>query len=749
MIEFLAAVEPASLPLLAVLAFAVSMYPMGLMLGSPCSPCCGCSLCTQGSLPDTVTVTLSGYPDSREGPNRLSPIFTACFGNNAAATLTESGGAISTVTITNAGTGYAILGRTAPTLSFSGQGSGATFTPTFNVVPNACGVDFWQLASVTATGGSGYVDGEYLVITAAVDDTVEQAATARLYVGRAEPTLTISGNATATVSLLYNGDATWGVDSVSVTNGGSGYTEGAAITFDDGANGVEVAAAVATARVVHDEPIPVFSINTTGGSGASLEAVWTLLPSNQWPAPNKKLYELASVTVLNGGSGYQQFEGIDLTFASADDGIANVNAFLDIESVDGNGAITAVFVAPDVSPLVAGPAGEYIGSRTDELHSVAINALNRGSYYETSAGALIVAVETPGSYYHVDATEPPYVSTVAITVFESPSEFPVGSQWRPSEGSGATFDVTVDDDATSPTFGQITAISITNGGSGYQQYPEFPVCCGTSYNDRSFVLKRAAVATAEHGFETAPDASRCIYEHRFCGVGNLYGLRGSVRVEYRGPSLPPLVLFQNEVLSTSSDFAMPSQTCATTLTSTTNVTDCDDLSFTATDADGVTAVVTPGGEYDSEDGYAGERSCNQCCRGTDPVPEEITVEWVNTSGGIAPPSGTYVMLLASSPLYSPGGILARIGVLRWSYPFLPSVYIGPCSAHDSLGRVFVPFPPHNSVEPDGCDIDCPPKCMVWLDALETRDCADCVTGPLCSPPASVWGNAFGDSMTIL
>lgn len=59
--------EPTALILWSVLAFAAGMYPVGLMLGSTCSPCCGtpCTQCTQGSLPDTVTVTLSGFPNER------------------------------------------------------------------------------------------------------------------------------------------------------------------------------------------------------------------------------------------------------------------------------------------------------------------------------------------------------------------------------------------------------------------------------------------------------------------------------------------------------------------------------------------------------------------------------------------------------------------------------------------------------------------------------------------------------------
>lgn len=49
--------NPQAIPLAMVLAFAVSMYPLGFMLGSSCSPCCGC----KGILQDVpcVRVTIS------------------------------------------------------------------------------------------------------------------------------------------------------------------------------------------------------------------------------------------------------------------------------------------------------------------------------------------------------------------------------------------------------------------------------------------------------------------------------------------------------------------------------------------------------------------------------------------------------------------------------------------------------------------------------------------------------------------
>jgi hypothetical protein len=88
MLDLLAAIvsaDPPSILAWLVLAFAAGMYPVGIMLGSNCSPCCcsgpcttsgncspgcacvggqcvsnACGQCTEGELPDTLTVTFSG-----------------------------------------------------------------------------------------------------------------------------------------------------------------------------------------------------------------------------------------------------------------------------------------------------------------------------------------------------------------------------------------------------------------------------------------------------------------------------------------------------------------------------------------------------------------------------------------------------------------------------------------------------------------------------------------------------------------
>ena len=58
MFDLLAAIqeiEPTAIPLVAIMLSSVAMYLVGIIL--PCSPCCTCTLCTEGALPETLTVT--------------------------------------------------------------------------------------------------------------------------------------------------------------------------------------------------------------------------------------------------------------------------------------------------------------------------------------------------------------------------------------------------------------------------------------------------------------------------------------------------------------------------------------------------------------------------------------------------------------------------------------------------------------------------------------------------------------------
>ncbi len=381
--------------------------------------------------------------------------FSSCFGADAAGMATIEGGVVTTADAT--GTGYAKLGRVAPTLTISGgSGTGATFTPTLANTQDGCDLDLWSLESVAVSGGTGYVDGDTLTITAASGDTVVAAATAILRFEKDAPTLTLEGTATATVNVEEIGNGNWRVASVTVTAGGSSYTDGESLTFDLGVDDVEVTAATAVARVVYGEPQnPIQNESSAGGSGAVITPTWELIGEELWPgAVNQKTYRISSVTITNAGAGYAVDDTIEFSFASDADGFTAAGQVLTVLEVDGGGAITEIGVADD---------GAVIGAPTDELESVAI--LTQGSYYKETSD-LAVEVTAGGTYYREDASVPPYVADVTVSLEQNPYL---------QAGSGASLSVVIDDDTGSATFGHITAVNVSSGGSGYRAVCDNPL----------------------------------------------------------------------------------------------------------------------------------------------------------------------------------------------------------------------------------------------------------------------------------
>jgi hypothetical protein len=660
-IEFLASIEPASLPLLAVLAFSVTLIPVGLMLGSPCSPCCQCSACVAGALPNTVTVTLSGLPDTRPGPDLLSVSIQGCTGFGATAVArAPSGdappGPITAIEVTNGGSGYATINRVQPTVTAAGpDGTGAELEVTLTETTDFCGIPYWEVTGVTVTqGGEGYTDGQ-IVFSVSEGDTESSSAFATAVTGAIEPTLQLAafedrGSGAVLVPVLnqsgFDPDK-WEIQSVTVTDGGTGYQDGDLLQVVVDANGIEESSAFLVITTVRDE-----DFNDTG--------------------------VIDSVQVFFGGSYYQS---------------------------------------------------------TGEI--VAVNVFSGGEYYR----------ENPAGQSYLD--------DVTIDVFGI----------EPGDGSGATFAAVIDGDPDSPTFGQITGITVTNGGDGYLEFKDQQVCCGDFYNGRPFVLKRKGVPaeplesawpTSVNGLIFFPDPpDECRYEHRFCGMVSELGTRGSLNVYYLGPSQPAVVELVSQVLDNSL-VSFPRACNAnreSRLLATENIDDCSAFSFTATNDAGVSATVEPGGEYDPDDGYAGQGSCFICCQGTDQLPEEISVSWTNDESDV--PSGTYVLERLTA-LDSPN-------IRVWS-GFGLSARLRSCG---TLSEDAAAFEPLLLPGGDECD-DCHRSCITFatitflvqsfgFSAIITETslagdnpatCGDCQETPLCAPSSGTYVIQGKGTMTI-
>jgi len=225
-----------------------------------------------------------------------------------------------------------------------------------NIVTGDCAIENGQSVSFTASGS---------------DVVVETPAEAYANVERIAPTLTASvasgsgSGAAFTVSTTSNGGdpETWGIGSVSVTNGGSGYPAQGYLAIAPGTCGVaEQGAAVLFSCTRVQPTVSASMFSSTQGIGAAFSV--TLTQGVDWWT-GLTMWYVSSVSVTNGGSGYTQDEEIEFVVA---DGQAESSAYA-TASVDENGAIISATL--------------YYG----------------GVYYKSSGVISQAVVEWPGEYY--------------------------------------------------------------------------------------------------------------------------------------------------------------------------------------------------------------------------------------------------------------------------------------------------------------------------------------------------------------
>jgi hypothetical protein len=645
--------DPAPFAAWAILLLALGMYPVGILLPSCCA--CGnapCENCPAGTLPDTVTVTFPAWDDEMLGAYRHR-ISISTITDWAAGAVRPSvrvnetvAGVITKIDILDGGSGYALIGRVAPTLTLSGGGGvGATFAPTLTSSGTPA---VWTLDSATASGGSGYVDGSSLTITAAAGDTTTTKASATV-VARSEPTITATapgGNgASLSVSLSQSGSPpTWAVSGVSVSAGGTGYTNEGGVTFAS-AGTTTVAAPAATVGTLEQASHAV-DASGAGGIGAAFSITYE--EDGEFPG----YWYITNITVTNGGSGYSTGGTVLLKpnagtrFGLWPDGDAS-----DIElgyTLSG-GAIASV----------SGYDNAVYYRDRGIIQSVTVT--DGGSVYANTGPAYGVTVTAGGSYHREDKTADPYVA--ALSSASTTVEDGGANSCTPS------LTPVVDDDPYSATFGQVTSVTIDDGGCdhNYRVLNIGKRCCKSIFAGKAFVLRR-----------NPSDPCKFLYE-RCEGLG-------LTRIELIIPATSANYGRQHATLTTySGDVASDGETCATTWTATTFIDDCSTLLPTGAssgdtlelEAGERVATVVPGGTYTAA---AIVGPCSRCCTsGT--MPAEIEVELESNTQPSA--DGTYVLSLGaagtyadtpssaawtySSPLELVGGNLGRRVTLRVQY----------------------------------------------------------------------------------
>jgi len=782
------AADPTLLPLWAVMLFAAGMYPLGMMFG--CSPCCSqdpCACASGSTLPETITVTLDGFTDySKQQLCTLS--FSACYGSGGSGTVDAPGqsspesdpiddrGPITAVSLTDGGSGYAKLGRTAPTLSasvYTSTGSGASLdvTVTKAAEPDECGLDYWEVSKIAVVdGGTGYDPWDGVEISLSEGDFADSFAAFSVTLAQLPPDLTlgVSSQAGSGAELTPQTDEAWWstpqarvwrIQSVTVDDGGDGYTHLDTVTVTRGtgtffADGYydDATLSLITANT---EPTVGASVESTGGTGAALTV--TLAETEIYPPPAYSavpVWAVESIAVDSAGTGYAQFDSISFSVVDGDTRSTAASAY--VSEVDANGGIVAVSVYSGGEYFKGGPI-------------TAVSVVSGGGYVKRTGEIESVAVTNGGKYYREDASLPPYVASVTVDINQGNN--------TPSAGAGAVITATVEDDPQSPDFGKITGLAVDDGGDGYLAWVwETNDCCGHYLNGQSIVLARfkdsnaAACEAATKGFlgqynipfsvngEIYSVPSDCVYTTQFCGgwespflSGVLWDRRPAnsklqLYVGYRGEGQRPVAkLGIHCAAGIGSDGGWAA--CHQDWIADDPIESCSQFSFSATPSGKPSISVAPGGAYDPDWRFSGCeasgacQSCNVCCQGSGDAPDEIEVsitdEWTtNRPSGLPDFSGTYVAaggdgVWIYNNLYNGGDAIGF------------SVGLHPC--HSGL------LPAYLTLPRDNCKT-CIKQCRAWFGGIwiqwqhngfsqsarvapedPSDDCGECESTPVCSP----------------
>lgn len=347
---------------------------------------------------------------------------TGTGGAGATATAVTVGGVVTAINITNRGSNYDL----PPVVSFTGGGgTGATATATV--------AQDWAVNTVTITArGTGYTSAPTVSITGG------------------------GGSGATAEAMISNGE----VNLIYITNPGSGYTSTPTVTITGGGGSGATATAARTPRVVtcimtntgggYTQAPPVYF---SGGGGYTSSPTVVFSGGGGTGAAATAAVANGSVTgftVTAGGSGYTSAPTVTFTGGGGGTG-ATAYAIIS------GGAVTGIRLVN-----AGGPSGALATSSitNGEVDSITVTA--GGAGYTASPSATIpgqvtaVNVVAPGEGY----TSVPRVTFSGGGAYASAP----GVSLYGGGGTGATATTTIVD-------GRVTAINVTNGGSGYLVAP--------------------------------------------------------------------------------------------------------------------------------------------------------------------------------------------------------------------------------------------------------------------------------------
>jgi hypothetical protein len=392
-----------------------------------------------------MTVTFSGLANKTHG-NYCDLSISSCYGGGAAGVATAPGGCdgeedsacavvgstggkcdatptydpsdrgpLSGVLLTESGSGYARIGRVAPTITLSAEtGIGATLTPTLAQIKDCqdCEVHYWAVQSISVSKGDGYENTTAITFATKQGDTTASAAAAVLLAPRGKPTVTAEpqGGKDGKLSLT-TAQVGWGVGSIGVSGGGSNYTYGAAISVTLAADDVAVKplSAIAKTTLV----APTLSLSVAGpGSGATLTPT---LQQQSYP-DGKPYWTVSAISVSAAGSGYK------------------AGATVSVNVTDGK---------QDTDGAFSGSVSSLSGTGV-----AAVSICDGGKFHKETGQIASVFVAEPGDYYHKNKTGLPTAPTLTASA---------------AGGSSAGLSVTLKASAWG-----VDAITVDSGGTEYR-----------------------------------------------------------------------------------------------------------------------------------------------------------------------------------------------------------------------------------------------------------------------------------------
>lgn len=341
------------------------------------------------------------------------------------------------VKLIRGGCGYAVYGRSAPTLTplASGGDGEAVLTVTLRDLTDCNGLSRWVVSSVSVTGGSGYDSITPVTFRIGDQDTCDETASAYIYTEPpTEPTISLAAPTGGTGATLTptTGPTAWGVASVSVANATTPCVHGAPVSFG---GWTAAASRSPSAHAVNGLKAPEFTPHLFACSGrlsaqnCAEEETSSILPTLSVSAAEEShddgapYYLIDKISVTDGGRFI--FSGGDVAI---DYGAAGVKRIGLVTSVDEEtGAVDAVKACCD-----------------EPFHS--------------AAGVASVLVTDRGMVWSGTASSPTQPSLTAV--LQSPAA-PM-----PGEFGVATCACSLSPSAT-PTAWGILGVSVASGGSGY------------------------------------------------------------------------------------------------------------------------------------------------------------------------------------------------------------------------------------------------------------------------------------------